>query len=224
MMPLSVSSVHILNKRIWFLDAIFIFLQDECSICSDSTIPLRNWQIHESLTWDVDSSNTSHIKKQAPSIGFPSFELYRKTRKSAPAAQLVSRVSSSASFHAIRSSFIKLFILKESALLITANDTHIRRRRALFNNESTFLSPGGDVTNYTLLVYWNKLPLVFFQANTGQKISPTSPKWAWREMFWLQGVFCLNFTLTASLLSLWEFQENKQTTHNRQSLLHQAVP
>lgn len=40
--------------------------------------------------------------------------------------------------------YVSLLDLKESALLITANDTDVHCRRALFNNESIFLSPGRD--------------------------------------------------------------------------------
>lgn len=79
------------------------------------------------------------IKKANLLHQFSSFEFYRKTCcKSALNAHLMSRATNSASLHF----FIKLFILKESALLISANDTVFRRRGALFNNESLFLSTG----------------------------------------------------------------------------------
>ena len=149
-------------------------------------------------------------KEASPFNQFSSFELYRRTCcKSAWATHLVPRVYSSASFHALHSSFIKLFILKESALLITANDTHIRCRRAPFKNESTFLSLGEDVTNYTLLVHWNKLPLVFFQAKTGQKISPMSPTKAYSD-YSVCFVYTLHWRL---LLAVCENSKKASTLH-----------
>lgn len=122
---------------------IFIFLWDECSICSDSAIPLRNWQIHKTLTWDVDWGNTVH--KKASSISFP--------RLSFTGRRVVNLFQPLTLCQELQLSCfpLKLFILKESALLITANDTDVQRPRALFNNESIFLSPGMCVTNCKVL-------------------------------------------------------------------------
>lgn len=212
MMPLSVGSVHILNKKdliLWcdiYIPSGWMF----------NLLWLRDTTQKLTDTWNFNvrcgfREYCSH-KKAKPLHWFSSFELYRKTCcKSAPAAHLVPGASNSAAFRF----FMKLFILRESALLITANDTDIRRRRALFNNESTFLSPGGDVTNYTLLIHWNKLLLVFFQANKGQKISPMSPKQDLQEIImttmWVLSVNYIGWILFF-LNGMWKFQENKYSS------------
>lgn len=112
---------------------------------------------------------------------FP-FELYRKTCcKSAPTTSLVSR-SFQLSCFLFRS--YKLFILTESAPLITANDTDVRCQRALFNNEKHFPLSWQECA---LAVNWNKLLLGFFQVRNTIHESNSGRK----NIMWLQYFFIL---------------------------------
>lgn len=92
LMPLSVRSVHRLWKKKGqsrALNELFIFPQDECSICVVCMISLRKSQTHGIFTRAVVPGNTAHIKYQPRLSARPVAALYRKTCKSAPATPRV---------------------------------------------------------------------------------------------------------------------------------------
>lgn len=81
-------------------------------------------------------------KKLSPIHQFLLFELHRKIGNLLQPLTLCQQLPILVLPPIVLHLVVKLFILKERALLITANDTDVLCQRALFNNESIFLSPG----------------------------------------------------------------------------------